>query len=941
MRRPGRQRARGTLLPIRRLALESASPEVTPALPTPVLVPRVHTAVLEIPDGTTLLTVNQRLARALRGAHDARQIAAGRRAWEPADVLPYGAWLQRTWSTGMSVGEGPLPVPLTPWQEWALWEAALNEIDPPAGGGALLNRAAAARAAQEALALLRAYRCEARFAAEPLAEDALVFRRWARVFKRGCAEGGWMDAGALADALAPRFDDMRDKLPERLLLAGFDELTPQQQAIVAALRAAGTSVAPWAPPPRAGRAVRAAFDDPEAELVAAARWARALLEDGVQGPIGIVVLDLAGRRGAVERIFDDVLCPGARLPGAEHAGRPYQVSLGMPLARIPLVADALLALRLAQRALPAAEIGHLMRSPYLGGAEAELPGRALWEAALREEAQPELSLRRLLAHLRTSSGKRTGRRPQAPLLAQLLTQLARELRCTPAVQSPAGWTESFSRWLHALGWPGERGLDGAEHQALQAFAELLDDYAAIGAVVARHGSRAALAWLARMAAERVFQPQGEPASVQVLGALEASGLRFARLWVAGLHDAAWPAAPRPNPFLPVSLQRRRAMPHASAERELEFACRVTSRLVASADEVVLTYPLQTGAERLRPSPLIARFPAVEAAALPRSAWCGLAQHVHATRPRLESRADERGPALVAGELTRGGARIFRDQAACPFRAFATHRLGARALGTPAPALDTTMRGVLVHRLLAALWAVLGGQGKLNELAAPQLERVVVEAVEVSVRRLQGPGRDALRGRRGQLERERLRRLAWEWLELERRRTAFDVAALEAEIQARFGALEVTLRLDRLDRIAGAGSIIIDYKTGPVSPAAWFGPRPDEPQLPLYCVASPEPVSGIAYALVRPGETALKGIAETEGVAPGVRRADAGATPGQDWQALRHEWRHALEDLAAAFVAGDARVDPKRWSETCRECGMQALCRVHEHRPVRLAPERWG
>ncbi len=46
------------------------------------------------------------------------------------------------------------------------------------------------------------------------------------------------------------------------------------------------------------------------------------------------------------------------------------------------------------------------------------------------------------------------------------------------------------------------------------------------------------------------------------------------------------------------------MPHCSPERELSYASRVTERLLASATEVVCSYPLFSGEEKLRASPLI-------------------------------------------------------------------------------------------------------------------------------------------------------------------------------------------------------------------------------------------------------------------------------------------------------------------------------------------------
>jgi hypothetical protein len=43
----------------------------------------------------------------------------------------------------------------------------------------------------------------------------------------------------------------------------------------------------------------------------------------------------------------------------------------------------------------------------------------------------------------------------------------------------------------------------------------------------------------------------------------------------------------------------------------------------------------------------------------------------------------------------------------------------------------------------------------------------------------------------------------------------------------------SLRLDRIDRLNDGSLLVIDYKTGDVSPKSWDLPRPDDVQLPLY------------------------------------------------------------------------------------------------------------
>ena len=66
---------------------------------------------------------------------------------------------------------------------------------------------------------------------------------------------------------------------------------------------------------------------------------------------------------------------------------PFNISIGIPLERYPVVALALSVLRVSQEEIPFEEASRLVRSPFLGGAETELGARMRLEARLREQAR--------------------------------------------------------------------------------------------------------------------------------------------------------------------------------------------------------------------------------------------------------------------------------------------------------------------------------------------------------------------------------------------------------------------------------------------------------------------------------------------------------------------------------------------------------------------------
>src|SRR5262249_35058242 len=155
-------------------------------------------------------------------------------------------------------------------------------------------------------------------------------------------------------------------------------------------------------------------------------------------------------------------------------------------------------------------------------------------------------------------------------------------RRLPQNATPREWTEAWRDWLSALGWPGDRALDSAEYQAREAWDELLRDFGAIGAVETRLPRSGALSLLRSLAAEKLHQPESHEVSVQILGLLEAQGLTFDALWIAGLGAERWPPPPEPNALLPIEWQRERDLPRSSAARELRFARELTRRLRSAA-----------------------------------------------------------------------------------------------------------------------------------------------------------------------------------------------------------------------------------------------------------------------------------------------------------------------------------------------------------------------
>ncbi|HMK14808.1 MAG TPA: PD-(D/E)XK nuclease family protein, partial [Burkholderiales bacterium] len=629
---------------------------------------------------------------------------------------------------------------------------------------------------------------------------------------------------------------------------------------------------------------------------------------------------LKQRRADIVRIFDDVLQPARVVSASRERARPFNVSLGLALTDYPLVASALLILELARGELTLQYMGSLLRSTFLEGAEQELTLRALLDSRLREIGRPTVTLKMLA---REASG--------TPQLAARLDQwkkIAGEAKKTK--QPPSAWSSTFQQLLAGLGWPGERTLDSGEYQTFGKWREIISKLSTLDPIAPRLGFNDALKNLKRLAGDALFQPESPEVPVQVLGILEANALEFDLLFATGLTDEAWPQPPNPNPFLPLSVQRKLGVPHASADWELAFARRMTGAWYYCAKEIRFSYPQREGDRELRPSPLLSEVPqmqpVLEEAALYRNA-------IFASRA-IETLADFKAPPLPAGIKVSRGTEFFKNQAACPFRAFAIHRLGAEGVEAGHAGLDALDRGLLMHRAAENLWKKLKGSKQLAAASNEELKAVVGRAAQDALESMRRMRPDVMTPAFTALEQERIAALLMRLLELEKKRAPFELLAREEKRRVTVAGVEVSTRPDRMDRLEDGSRAILDYKTGKWSGVGdWLGERPDEPQLPLYAVsAGRDDVAAVAFVQLHAQDVLFKGLSREKDLLPGVQTLAENriaANQYADWKDLFENWRTMLENLAREYLDGRADVSPKDYPTTCRDCDLGALCRVKE------------
>lgn len=855
-----------------------------------------------------VITASDRAARALQSAFSLRRRAEGLSAWPAPAIQSWPAFARAAWEQ-RSTDRRML---LNPAQEQSIWADIIARekqlaalLEPP--------RYRLAKLAIQAHELLCSY--APRFLSDSARigwdRDAGAFSDWLFMFDQVCRESHLLSPARLPFELIARLQrDSSQRAP--LLVVGFDRLLPLQRELFEAWGAWQEAET------RESTQVADFFSavDEQSELNACATWCARELAANPTARLLVITQDIARHRGHIERAFLRNAVHGAKLP--------FEFSLGVPLTQVPLAHAAHLLLRWLSGSLAENELDWLFSTGISTTGPEEATALQACMLALRRRglARTEWSLKSFTNQISGSA------KPPSAWLLRMREAQQRLAYMRPHPHAPLDWAALVPQLLQAIGLPGV--LSSAEFQAWSKWEQALDTCASLGFDGRRVGWSEFLALLDRTLAEALYAAESRNAPIQIAGPAESAGLNADAIWFLGADEDAWPGSGSMHPLLPPHVQRDSGMPHAAAHLDWDLAQSITTRLLASAPVVHFSYARQKGDSETRPSRLVAQI-----AGSPHALLAELAPSPH--RPPLTISFEDASMVPFPPNQVRGGSGVLTSQSQCPFKAFAIARLGARSWEPAEFGLTASQRGQLLHAVLHAVWAgPPDGLRSLHDLLGLADRRAFVDShVERVLQDQIPPGvRERMPHHYLQLEAKRLARLVGDWLAYEAARLPFSVENTEVPGSVSIAGLSLGLRLDRIDRLNDDTLLVIDYKSGDVSPKAWALPRPDDVQLPLYAgfaLGDNDQLGGLVFAKVRAGDCEFAGHL---GNATATLSAQLKRTSPLVKNALTAEqlidWRETIEQLARDFLAGRAEVDPRESPATCERCDLQALCRIHEN-----------
>lgn len=878
-----------------------------------------------------ILCTTARLSRSLQ-LHRQRQLSLKQTLWQTPSIITLQQWLMQLMQQAMLAGEVDVAhfpaVYLNTITEKMLWQQAIQSCIEKHQLAELFDVASLADAAMQANQLLIEWQIsDAQLGDYFQSVETRQFLRWRLAFQALCSEKNALEC---ARALAMQIDYLAKctlPLPATIELAGFDRITPLEQQFIANLQAKNIKVSFLQHQQKRLYKQQIAYDDINTECRAAVSWAKQSLAENPQANIAIITPVLGNIRSKLADLLDDIFHPETLQPRLYELPRIMDFSIGAPLSEHAMIACGLRLLRLAvsNQNTAQADLSALLLDSYWGSA-IETDARHLLDAQMRKKLTRNISLQSLLVLAQKLTGS---------LLPHFLAHLA--LLQNTQIQwrgkrKASDWAVQFSQLLSGLSWANTRILSSYEYQAHQALLKALQNLSDLDALTGPISARDAANRLNQICNASMFLPEtkGTP-NIQILGMLETSAIPLDGAWVLGMNDQHWPPPARPNPLLPIKLQRDLNMPNTDTDIQAGFAQKVQQRLINSSSEIIFSWSHKEADRELRASPLLNDLPFANAVTPMNTLAEALSMQAKA---EIELIDDAIAPAISLDEKLRGGSALFEAQAICPAWAFYQYRLGAKALESPTDGLDILARGNLVHAVLQQFWLNCKSASHLKSMTNHQLETAITQAINGAFQanhNIENVPKQILL-----IEQQRLQPLINAWLQYEKQRVDFTVQACEAQHTLAIEGLEISLRIDRIDALEDGELVIIDYKTGSSKPNhnSWADARITKPQLPLYAslVLKDEQVIAACFAKVDLLEPQFSGVAANNAL-PDIKPFDElkGNSAFKDFEcfeALTLHWQQSLTAIAQEIKAGVASVKFENEADLLY-CEVKPLLRLPE------------
>lgn len=853
---------------------------------------------------TIIITASRRQSRFIREQYAEYQLQKGLEVWPSLKVMPWQAFINFCWDLVQQ--DSVLPSRLTPVQSQYLWQKIVADSEVTQS---LLNSRQTQKLSYDAWRICQQWQIKA-LDYLPGDQDQTAFETWFNQYQKLLSEKGWIDPHQQANLLLEQLDKFVEQLPNNIISYGFQQPSPQQEALLQALEQ-HKQLTYWhiEAPSNENAVTIYSLPEPKQELLAAVRWAKEKLlqnrGDEPQQQIAIVVPDLQSQRSYIERLIQREFYAQSLIQGKDVLQPMHDFSIDEPLLQQPMVAVLMDVLSVVQGSVTKSQLQHLLLSPYLYKEQEDHWQATRLELVVRKSNKAFYSRDDLL--------KLTRHHQVACVWLKAVIQWLQETDL-----SANDYTTNMQFILELLAklhWSGYNTLSSREYQVQQTFIESIKSSQSLQRVTPdRLPFAKTLNLLKTFLEQQGFHQQQPRAPLQIVGLLEAIGLKFDSVWLVGATDQALPQKAVPNPFLSKALQLKYQLPGSSHQRELDYAQSLLDSLRANA-ELVISFSEHDGEQEQMLSPLLQKL-LQKSDSHPQQydLQSKNADFIDnwSINDELEFFRDESGKPIEQSYEVRGGTGLLRMQAASPFDAYLRYRLGLEPFEVDSLGISYMDRGNLFHRAMQKIWQRLETQQALLNLTAEEQAGLIEQTLEFVMNE----------ARRGiyllnnanfyQVEKLRLFALIEESLALDKEREPFTVIGTEVARTLELAGLTFSMVIDRIDQLSDGRLLIIDYKTGQPSLMSLLRDPIGEPQLLLYAISEQQlggNVAGILFMQAHLKACKYIGMTDDEEMLSGVKALkDIQYYPyGDTFERAIVQWHEMLEQLAQDFKDGKANL----------------------------------
>ncbi len=805
------------------------------------------------------------------------------RAFAPLNIMPLPVFIAKAWQQFQAVSNTPNARMLTPLELNHLFTRAIESVSPELPlSYSLLEEV---KRAWNHSHLWNLPINDEHFS---YTLETETFQKWSEALD--ALKGEKIAPVEAYQRMTQELDKLKDFLPKEILLMHFESLSPVENEFFSALTSVCV-VENFEPERQVSRQCsRLSFDDLSSENEGLVQWIQQKLDEGQQN-IGVVVGALATRKERLSELFHQ-----------HFPAELINISIGRPLSDYPLTSTALTILKSqSTRRLSKETLLLLLKSPFIKVGD---------ERAQRLAFADKLESLNALSFSHQDILKQS----TCPLFNELLSDL--QANTISGLQTPSAWGQKLKEILIKLSFPGEAPLSSHNYQLFEKFNALLDEIANLDDTTEKLSFQQYVDLFKMSLDLTLFQPQRrKEVRVHVLGLLEGLSLSFDSLWLMGVNDTLLPETLKLSPFIPPHIQRERQMPKSNLQNEIVYAKRLIDKFKQAAPEVCFSLFLQEAGNEYRPSPLISDLPEGIKLSAPYKKKTVLS-HIENNYVSQETLPET----FVANSA------LLKEQADCPFRAYAKFRLRLTPKALNQYGLTPMARGILLHRVLEHFWQSTRTQERLLTLNDTTLYETLQTSVQRALKETPFEQFEILGSQFKTLEEERLIYLCQKWLALEKERPPFEVLACEQKETFTLKGLPFSLRIDRIDKsLSEDATLLIDYKSGISSPGKWFEEPLSEPQLPLYALCVNE-ADALVFFQLKPSDLAIRGISREESAEKGLKPIEKAEK--RNWTQQKALWQEQIESLVDEFKAGHFEPKPKH-SSLCGECEYKRLCRQAE------------